>query len=364
MPGGGRLDYGMALNSILLSLAAASWGAPHVHPVVKVIQSRPALRLAVAQDLLSRNNMPSWTPASHGLEVQKLSLSLVAYRDEIPKEVLIGLVGVDAAGVVAKMSVNAEALQTIKEDVGASDPAVLQRLEARLDEVFDNDFGGGSAATEVLGKESAGRVVLGKSASAQTDFKRRSKDGEVERGTYKGKQAVRLTLPDGSKILAVRTGKAKTWPEARQSAQALGEGFDLPVRAEYMPLKGFLEDVRVSMGRDGENTLYPMWLRTPDELGNGPMRLAPLVWGADEARPGVLNPFNISPQQLAGDLAALDGQLKGEGYHLEPDERDRLLFLRATIANLIDATKDGWPVYAVHVEAKKAKKDVPPPSLN
>lgn len=362
-----RLSFhnrGMGTALFLLAFAGASWAGPVVHPIVKLVQARPSLQLAVSQDLMSRSNMPSWTPRTHSLEVQKVSLALAASRDQIPKEVMTALIGPQAAEVVAKMSMNQEALQAVLDDVGADDPAAFQRLEARLDEVFDNDFGGGMAAVEVHGKEGASRILLGKSPSVHSDFKRSDRNGPVEAGSWQGKSALRVELPDGRVILAVQNGKAKSWTEAREKAKALGPGFDLPVRDEYMPVKDAkVFKHRVSMGKDAENTLYPMWLRTPDELSNGPMRLTPILWGADDFNPGGLAPYNISQDQLAGDLATLESQLARLSA-LDSDERDRLIFMKETLTNLRDATKDGWPVYAVHVEPAKTRKEVPPPSLN
>ncbi len=190
-----------------------------------------------------------------------------------------------------------------------------------------------------------------------------------------------------------QAGKASTWDQARKACTDIESGdWDLPTDYEYFGLvvRGIV-DVGIKLAGEKSN-YYPMWIRTDSEDRNQVVLSGTgLIVGMADGKGEDMFPMDISPAGLAAmkeDIAEIQKELDAKNHRTEEEEKkvaeamaahrkanpgtwlnpevphpgvfsdeinkilekntkESLLKARAKAQSLLDAVKDGHPVYCV-----------------
>ena len=328
----------------LVGLLLTGWSSAAVrldsHPLINMIAANTALRQGVIREIqiLSTDHQATPAGASAAARVEKrVALGLAAYRDEIPAGAAEEILGPETARLLKSMSVDPDALAEIRENIWPEDPADMARAAARMQMIYDHAAPGTNdeALGTVVGKENRAQQHLPASTSFMPQSIVTPKKGEglpgavIERGTYGGREAVRLRLGNDNPLLAVKVGKASTWDEARALARQAVAGGDLPTPEEYMLLvMSTALDVKLPMGSaEDAPGIYPMWARSENEAENASAlaKTSKVIAAQDGAGAGYewidIGASVVAEQKQA--LAEITQQLQA-GQHRSDDEQRRI----------------------------------------
>lgn len=397
---------------LLLAVLQAHAVAPKVHPLVAMLKANPGLQQAVTMELrhLAGGPAPRRTPAT--ALANNIAFGLIAYRAELYSGALESVLKPAEARVVRAVQLDESTLEKVRELIPAHDPSAMAQVQERLDLLFDNSksLGLSHEGLPVVGKEAAFKQLLGRSEPGFVHQAHVSlPDGiglprtSIEKGTFAGLPAVKVQYETGATVTAVNVGKAGTWTQARAMARRLGPlgTFDLPTKSQYVPLAmSAALDLKIPASKNGEPSgFYPMWLRAEHEEGNAAVAESSIISGMSDGRGLDFDELDLGAaerKQILKELRRLktmlerrryrteaeqklieaavdelaDKRAKAEGFRsawLNPDIQHEELPKRinamiakprkeaveeavAALEGILEAVKDGWPVYAVRVQ--------------
>ncbi len=324
---------------LLLSLPAHAAVRLDTHPLMPIVADNAGLRQGIAAQLqllpesaigseeVQRFDMARPEDDARSIEARKMALAMAVNKDALPQGALSELLGPKGARGIEALAADELLMARNQSMSDLADEAGVERLRLRLAELFDAARERHDVHSDFVPESTAVSKLEG---------------AIVERGTHHERPAVTLTLPDGSRILAVKVGSARTWDEARNLARQRERQWDLPTEDEMQALvrSGAL-DVRIPTGPDHPGGLNPLWTRSSREAENAHLSgTSQAVALFDNAPGGGIGLIDVGPQAVA--------RIKGELEKLR--ESIDAAQARAHVWRLekmLAAIEHGYPVWTV-----------------